>query len=92
MHQSVGLFWVPGQSEVRGNEISDELPTEGTVYHSAGPRLAVGVFDAEYKEKYKKLKGQTAYGNVISYDIFFNCNYADTQWQLYSTHLHTNNT
>jgi len=26
------------------------------------------------------------------YDIFVNCNWIDTRWQQYSTHLHTNNT
>ena len=25
------------------------------------------------------------------YDIFFGCNWVDTLWQEYSTHLHTNN-
>jgi hypothetical protein len=25
------------------------------------------------------------------YDILVNCNWFDTRWQLYSTHLHTNN-
>jgi hypothetical protein len=25
------------------------------------------------------------------YDIFVNCNWVDTRWQLYNTHLHTNN-
>jgi hypothetical protein len=28
----------------------------------------------------------------IWYDIFVTCNWVATQWQLYSTHLHTNNT
>ena len=26
------------------------------------------------------------------YDIVVNCNWVDTQWQQYSTHLHTNST
>jgi hypothetical protein len=26
------------------------------------------------------------------YDIFVNCNWVDTRWQWYSTHLHINNT
>jgi len=25
-------------------------------------------------------------------DIFVNCDWVDTRWQQYSTHLHTNNT
>jgi hypothetical protein len=29
---------------------------------------------------------------VIWYDIFVNCKWVATRWQLYSTHLHTNNT
>ena len=29
---------------------------------------------------------------VIIYDIFINCNWVDTRWQQYSTHLHTNST
>jgi hypothetical protein len=26
------------------------------------------------------------------YDIFFNCKWVASRWQLYNTHLHTNNT
>jgi hypothetical protein len=29
---------------------------------------------------------------IIYYYIFVNCNWVDTRWQWYSTHLHTNNT
>jgi hypothetical protein len=29
---------------------------------------------------------------MIWYIIFVNCNWVDTRWQWYSTHLHTNNT
>ena len=28
----------------------------------------------------------------VWYDIFINCNWVDTRWQQYSTHLHTNST
>jgi hypothetical protein len=28
----------------------------------------------------------------VGYVIFVNCNWVDTRWQQYSTHLHTNNT
>ena len=31
------------------------------------------------------------YSMSIWYDIFVNCNWFDTQWQQYCTHLHTNN-
>lgn len=31
-HHSVGLFWVPGHSGVRRNEIAGELPTDEIVY------------------------------------------------------------
>jgi ribonuclease HI len=64
-HYSVGLFWVPEHSGLGGNKISDELPTEGTVYQSTGPKLAVGLLEAEYKQKYKRLDGQPAYDNVV---------------------------
>ena len=30
--------------------------------------------------------------DTIRYDIFVDCNWVDTQWQQYSTHLHTNST
>jgi hypothetical protein len=28
----------------------------------------------------------------VGIDIFVNCNWVDTRWQQYSTHLHTNST
>jgi len=28
---------------------------------------------------------------IYDIDIFVNCNWVDTRWQTYSTHLHTNN-
>jgi hypothetical protein len=33
----------------------------------------------------------TSFSNMIWYDIF-NCNWVATRWQLFSTHIHTNNT
>jgi len=30
--------------------------------------------------------------HICRYDILVNCNWVDTQWQQYSTHVHTNNT
>jgi hypothetical protein len=32
------------------------------------------------------------WGDKMINDIFVNCNWVDTRWQQYSTHLHTNNT
>ena len=29
---------------------------------------------------------------LYTFDIFVNCNWVNTRWQWYSTHLHTNNT
>jgi hypothetical protein len=35
----------------------------------------------------------SVYSLLLWYDIYvFNCNWVDTRWQQYSTHLHTNNT
>jgi hypothetical protein len=43
MYHSVGLFWVPRHSGIRGNEIADELTREGFAHHFVGPEPAVGV-------------------------------------------------
>jgi ribonuclease HI len=42
-YHSVGLFWVPGHSGIRGNEIADELAREGSSHHFVGQEPAVGV-------------------------------------------------
>jgi len=38
-----------------------------------------------------KIKGQPLHSKTRCIDIFVNCNWVDTRWQQYSTHLHTNN-
>jgi len=37
------MFWVPGHSRVRGNEIADELAIEGTVNRFVEPEPALRV-------------------------------------------------
>ena len=43
---------------------------------------------------YKNTKHTARVFNILTYDIYdiLNCNWVATQWQLFSTHLHTNNT
>ena len=50
-YHSVGLFWVPGHSGIRGNEIADELAREGSVHHFVGPEPALGVSRQNIKKK-----------------------------------------
>ena len=50
-YHSVGLFWVPGHSGIRGNEIADELAREGSVHHFVGPQPALGVSRQNIKKK-----------------------------------------
>jgi len=40
---AVGLYCVPGLAGVRGNEIVDKLPRDGSVQIFVGPELALGV-------------------------------------------------
>jgi ribonuclease HI len=42
-YHSVGLFWVPRHSGIRGNEIADELAREASAHDFVGPEPAVGV-------------------------------------------------
>jgi len=39
---AVGLYWVPGHAEVRGNEIADELARGGSALGFLGPQPALG--------------------------------------------------
>jgi hypothetical protein len=44
------------------------------------------------REEHRQRVFENKVQREISYDIFVNCNWVATWWQLYSTHLHTNNT
>ena len=46
---------------------------------------------ADSYSKYSHQHHIISYTNMI-YDMFVNCNWVDTRWQWYSTHLHTNST
>lgn len=50
---SVRLFWVPGRSRVRGNEIADGLAVGGTINQFVGPEPALGVSRQIVRKKIK---------------------------------------
>jgi len=52
----MGLFWVPGHTGVRGNEIGNEVARKGTVHQSAGPEPALGVSRQNRRKKDKTLE------------------------------------
>jgi len=44
IRHAVGLFWVPGQAGIQGNEITDGLTRGGTALRFLGPEPALGGF------------------------------------------------
>ena len=49
----VGLYWVPGQAGVRGNEIADKLARGGSVQRFVGPEPFLGVSRHNIRRKIK---------------------------------------
>jgi len=40
---ALGLYWVPGQAGVQGNEIANKLARDGSALKFVGPEPALGV-------------------------------------------------
>ena len=51
---AVGLYWVPGHAEVRGNEIADKLARSGSVQRFVGPERFLGVCRQNIRRKLKR--------------------------------------
>jgi len=47
----VGLYWVPGHAEVRGNEITNKNARDGSVQKFAGPEPSLGVSRESIRRK-----------------------------------------
>jgi hypothetical protein len=48
---AVGLYWVPGHVEVRGNETANGLTRNGSTSGFVGPELALGVSRQDLRKK-----------------------------------------
>ena len=59
------MFWIPGHTGVRGNEIDDELARKGPVHQFAGLQPANWVSRQNIRKKDKTLEWQSAYGNMV---------------------------
>lgn len=55
VHHCLGIFWVLGHSEIRGNEIAIELTKEGSIHQLVGPMLALGILRQNIMKKSKVL-------------------------------------
>ena len=51
---AVGLYWVPGRAGVRGNEIADELTTDGSALKSVGSEPALGVSRQDIRRRIRR--------------------------------------
>jgi hypothetical protein len=50
---TVGLYWVPGQAGIRGNEIPDKLARDGSVQRFVGPGPFLGISRQNIRRKIK---------------------------------------
>jgi ribonuclease HI len=51
---TVGLYWVPGHTRVRGNEMADKLARDGSVQRFDGPDPVLGVSRQNIRRKMKR--------------------------------------
>ena len=51
----LGLYWVPGHTGVRGNEIADGLARSGSALSFLGPEPALGVSRGDTRKRLSRL-------------------------------------
>ena len=49
----VGLYWLPGHTVVRGNEITNELARDGSVLQFVRPEPALGVCRQDIRRRFR---------------------------------------
>jgi hypothetical protein len=67
-----------------------KIPSYCRVKRQCSPSDTMPVFLRLVKLHKTYFKYSHDAAEVSKYDVFVKCNWVDTRWQLYSTHLHTN--